>query len=152
VRGSREKTSRRKALKKALVSAGSLLAYVFTGGLAMLPMMLLALMRRSREEEVAVGYNMIATCLIAGVIMAVAKPLAFWITGWNNMKQSGDVYYVDQNGNNTPDPDEPQVPASLVSMVGKVFDLVMYIGVVILVIGLIMAGINLTRRPKIRKS
>jgi len=160
VKGSRGKASRRKALKRALVAAGSLLANVFTGGLAMLPLMLLALMRRSREEEVAVGYNMIASCLIAGVIMAVAKPLAFWIMGWTNVKYdaSYNVYYVDANGNGKYDPGgqgvqgDPAVPAPMYDMVSKVFDLVMYLGLVIMVIGLIMAGINLARRPKIRKS
>jgi len=88
-------------------------------------------MRRGREEEVAVGYNMIATCLIAGTIMAVAKPLANWITG-------GLL-------------DNPPVP-ELGIMVGRVFDLIMYLGVVVLVIGLIMAGINLARRPKTCKT
>jgi len=156
VRGSREKASRRKALKKALISAGSLLAYAFTGGLAMLPLMLLALMRRSREEEVAVGYNMIASCLIAGVIMAVAKPLAFWIMGWSGVKYdaSYDVYYVDKDNNGAYTPGgqgvqgDPAIPAAMYDMVSKVFDLVMYLGLVIMVIGLIMAGINLARRPK----
>lgn len=131
---------------------GSAAAYVLTGGLAVLPLMLLALMRRGREEEVAVGYHMIATCLIAGVIMAVAKPLAFWITGWSGMTLSGDIYFVDKNNNGVADSGEPQVPAALVDMVGRVFDLVMYIGVVILVIGLIMAGINLVRHPATKKS
>lgn len=112
-----------RSLKRAIASAGTLAARVFSGGLA--------LMRRGREEEVAVGYNMIATCLIAGVIMAVAKPLANWLTG-------GML-------NNPPVPE-------LGTMVSRVFDLVMYLGVVILVIGLIMAGINLARRPKIRKA
>lgn len=126
------KTSqRRRGLKKALLSAGSLIAYVLTGGLAVLPMMAFALMRRSREEEVAVGYNMIATCLIAGVIMAIARPLANWLTG-------GAL-------------DNPPVP-ELGDMVNKIFDLVRYLGIVVLVIGLMMAGINLARRPKICKT
>ena len=116
----------KEALKKALASLGSSVVRALAGGLSVLP---LALMRRSREEEVAVGYNMIATCMIAGVIMAVAKPLANWLTG-------GML-------------DRPPVP-ELGQMVSKVFDLVMYLGVVILVIGLIMAGINLARRPKNR--
>jgi len=108
-----------KGLKKAVASTVRALARGPT------------LMRRGREEEVAVGYNMIATCLIAGTIMAVAKPLANWITG-------GLL-------------DNPPVP-ELGIMVGRVFDLIMYLGVVVLVIGLIMAGINLARRPKTCKT
>lgn len=139
---------RKGLLKKYAVSVASMVAYVLTGGLAILPLMALALVRRSRDEEIAVGYNMIAACLTAGVIMAVAKPLAFWITGWTNLKKSADgkYYYNDVNGNGRWDSDEPQVPAALVDMIGKVFDLVMYIGIVVLVISLIMAGINMARR------
>ncbi len=115
--------SRLGRILRALRSAGNSAAHAFAA-------LQLALMRRSREEEVAVGYNMIATCLMAGAIMAVAKPIANWLTG--NML------------------DNPPVP-ELGTMVNRIFDLVMYLGVVILVVGLIMAGINLVRRPKIRK-
>ena len=118
---------RKRSFKKYAVSVASVVVYVLTGGLAILPMML-ALMRRSRDEEVAVGVNMVATCLIAGVIMAVARPLADWITG----------------GKLT----SPNAPPELVDMINRVFDLVMYIGVAMLVLGLIMAGINMTRQPE----
>jgi hypothetical protein len=103
-----------------------------------------------REEQAAAGYHGIAMCLIAGVIMAVAKPIAYWITGWGAMKydSANDVYYLDANNNGVYDQNETAVPASLVNMVGKVFDIVFYIGVILLVIGLIIAGIRLVWRKR----
>jgi len=88
----------------------------------------IALMRARREEEVSVGYAGIASCVMAGIIMAVAKPIANWITGIN----------VDNPGGS--------MPAELASMVSKLLTLVQYLGVVLMVLGLIWAGINLARR------
>ncbi|MBO3809756.1 MAG: hypothetical protein FGF50_09225 [Candidatus Brockarchaeota archaeon] len=102
-------------------------AYALTRELSVPP---LALMRRTREEEVAVGYSMIASCVMAGIIMAVARPIANWLTG-------GLL-------------DNPPVQ-ELGTMIDKLFTLLMYLGVVLLVVGLVMAGINLARRPKTRR-
>jgi hypothetical protein len=88
----------------------------------------IALMRARREEEVSVGYAGVAACIMAGVIMAVAKPLATWITGID----------VDNPGGG--------MPPELASMVSKLLTLVTYLGVVLMVLGLIWAGINLARR------
>lgn len=87
-----------------------------------LPLLGITMIRRSREEEVAVGYNMIASCLIAGIILVLARPIADWLTGGRLSN--------------------PPV-AEMGEMIGKVFDLIMYLGVVIIVIGLMLAGINL---------
>ena len=88
----------------------------------------IALMRARREEEVSVGYAGVASCIMAGIIMAVAKPLATWITGID----------VDNPGGN--------MPPDLAAMVSKLLTLVQYLGVVLMVLGLIWAGINLARR------
>ena len=88
----------------------------------------IALMRARREEEVSVGYAGVASCIMAGIIMAVAKPLATWITGID----------VDNPGGS--------MPPDLASMVSKLLTLVEYLGVVLMVLGLIWAGINLARR------
>ena len=88
----------------------------------------IALMRARREEEVSVGYAGVASCIMAGIIMAVAKPLATWITGVN----------VDNPGGN--------MPPDLAAMVSKLLTLIQYLGVVLMVLGLIWAGINLARR------
>jgi len=103
-----------------------------------------------REEQAAAGYHGIAMCLIAGVIMAVAKPIAFWVTGWGSMQfdATNNVYFLDKDGDSVYDPNEPAVPADLVNMIGRVFDIVFYIGVVLLVIGLIIAGIRLVWRKR----
>lgn len=103
-----------------------------------------------REEQAAMGFHGIAMVIIAGAIMAVAKPIAFWLTGWTNMKydKSTNTWYADRNNNNTRESDEPAVPAELYDMVGKVFDLVFYIGVILLVIGAIIAGIRLEWRKR----
>ena len=105
-----------------------------------------------REEQAAAGYHTIAMCLVAGVIMAVAKPIAYWITGWGVMKYSAsaNVYYIDSNNNDVYDSNETAVPADLVIMVGKVFDLIFYIGVILLVIGIIIAGIRLVWKKEAR--
>jgi hypothetical protein len=88
----------------------------------------IALMRARREEEVSVGYAGVAACIMAGIIMAVAKPLSKWITGVD----------VDSPGGG--------MPSDLASMVSKLLTLVQYLGVVLMVLGLIWAGINLARR------
>jgi len=90
----------------------------------------IALMRARREEEVSVGYAGVASCIMAGIIMAVAKPLATWITGVD----------VDNPGSN--------MPSALASMVSKLLTLITYLGVVLMVLGLIWAGINLARRSE----
>ncbi|MEM2187993.1 MAG: hypothetical protein QXG35_01550 [Nitrososphaerota archaeon] len=149
--------SGKKVLRKYAAFLGGVVASLLSGGLAILPIMVLAAIRRSREEEVTFGANLIAGCLLAGVIMAVAKPLAFWVLGWTALNlddKDGDkvpdpneVYYLDQNGNNKYDQGEPAVPAPLVDMANRIFDLLMYFGVIMLVIGLIIAGISLVRKP-----
>lgn len=101
------------------------------------------LIRARREEDISVSYVGIAGCLIAGIIMAVAKPLVAYITGID----------LDHNtivvGNQT----QPlNLPSNVSQMMNKLLLLVMYLGVVLVVIGLIWAGISLRRRLKDRLS
>lgn len=91
----------------------------------------IALIRARREEEVSVSFSGIAGCLMAGIIMAVAKPLVKFITGID----------IDK-------PEIPELPAEVASMMNKLFLLVQYLGVVLVVIGIIWAGISLKRRFK----
>lgn len=93
------------------------------------PVDFIVLIRARREEEISVSYAGVAGCLIAGIIMAVAKPLTVWLTGI--------------------DPDNPTgIPPEVASMFSKLLTLIMYLGVVMVVIGLIWAGLNLSRRWK----
>jgi hypothetical protein len=87
-----------------------------------------ALMRARREEDTAIGYQGVAACIIAGVILAIAKPLAKWITGIDPDNPGGDM------------------PVEVGQMFGKLLTLITYIGVVLMVLGLVWAGINLARR------
>lgn len=91
---------------------------------------MIALIRARREEDISVSYSGVAGCLIAGIIMAIAKPLVAWLTGV--------------------DPDNPGggLPAEVSSMFSKLLSLIMYLGVVLVVIGLIWAGMNMLRRWK----
>jgi hypothetical protein len=86
-----------------------------------------AMIRARREEDVSVSYTGVVGCLIAGIIMAVAKPLVTWLTGFN------------------PD-NPPQGLEEVGAMMGKLITLVTYLGVVLAVIGLIWAGLNMLRK------
>ena len=89
----------------------------------------LAMIRARREEDISTSYTGVAGCLIAGIIMAVAKPLVSWLTGFN------------------PD-NPPQGLEEVGAMMGKLITLVTYLGVVLAVIGLIWAGLNMLRRRR----
>jgi len=59
--------------------------------------------------------------------MAVAKPVAFWVTGWNVATMQAGL------------------PVELISAVDNLLQLLMYIGVVVVIAGLIYGGIQLSR-------
>jgi hypothetical protein len=91
----------------------------------------LPLVRSEGPEEQARAQKVLVGCVIAGVLMAVAKPVAFWVTGWNvTTMQAG-------------------LPIELISAVDNLLQLLMYIGVVVVIAGLIYGGIQLSRtNPK----
>lgn len=95
----------------------------------------IVLIKARREEEISVSYAGVAGCLIAGIIMALAKPLVKFITGI-------DVENPSISG----------LPSEVTEMMNRLLSLVMYLGVVLVVIGLIWAGMNLRRRLKDRLS
>jgi TRAP-type C4-dicarboxylate transport system permease large subunit len=84
----------------------------------------LLLVRAEGPEEQARAQKVLAGCIIAGVLMAIAKPLAYWATGWN----------PNNTGN---------LPAELVNAVNNLLNLLMYIGVVVVIAGIIYGGIQL---------
>jgi hypothetical protein len=87
----------------------------------------LPLVRSEGPEEQARAQKVLVGCVIAGVLMAVAKPVAFWVTGWNvTTMQAG-------------------LPTELISAVDNLLQLLMYIGVVVVIAGLIYGGIQLSR-------
>jgi hypothetical protein len=91
----------------------------------------LPLVRSEGPEEQARAQKVLVGCVIAGVLMAVAKPVAFWVTGWNvTTMQAG-------------------LPVELISAVDNLLQLLMYVGVVVVIAGLIYGGIQLSRtNPK----
>ena len=91
----------------------------------------LPLVRSEGPEEQARAQKVLVGCVIAGVLMAVAKPVAFWVTGWNvTTMQAG-------------------LPVELISAVDNLLQLLMYLGVVVVIAGLIYGGIQLSHtNPK----
>ena len=43
----------------------------------------LPLVRSEGPEEQARAQKVLVGCIVAGVLMAVANPVAYWVTGWN---------------------------------------------------------------------
>jgi len=84
----------------------------------------LQLVRAEGPEEQAKAQKVLAGCIIAGVLMAIAKPLAYWATGWD----------PNNNGN---------LPPELINAVDNLLNLLMYIGVVVVIAGIIYGGIQL---------
>ncbi len=85
----------------------------------------LRLVRAEGPEEQARAQKILAGCIIAGVLMALARPLAFWATGWDSSMQQG-------------------LPQELLTAVNNLLQLLMYIGVVVVIAGIIYGGIQLT--------
>lgn len=97
-----------------MVSATALMAYYS-----------LRLVRAEGPEEQVRAQKVLAGCIIAGVLMALAKPLAYWATGWNTSMQQ-------------------DLPTELVTAVNNLLELLMYIGVVVVIAGIIYGGIQLS--------
>ncbi|MDR0461103.1 MAG: hypothetical protein LBH62_06705 [Nitrososphaerota archaeon] len=86
----------------------------------------LPLVRSEGPEEQARAQKVLVGCIVAGVLMAVAKPVAYWVTGWNiTTMQAG-------------------LPTELISAVDNLLQLLMYIGVIVVIAGIIYGGIQLS--------
>ena len=93
----------------------------------------LPLVRAEGPEEQARAQKVLVGCIIAGVLMAVAKPVAYWVTGWNiETMQKG-------------------LPTELISAVDNLLQLLMYIGVIVVIAGLIYGGIQLSHTNNSKK-
>ena len=86
----------------------------------------LPLVRSEGPEEQARAQKVLVGCIVAGVLMAVAKPVAYWVTGWNiTTMQAG-------------------LPTELITAVDNLLQLLMYIGVIVVIAGIIYGGIQLS--------
>lgn len=130
-----QRTSKQRVLTLGLMPALALIIFsilqaealpAFFTGLATALMVYfgLRLVRAEGPEEQARAQKVLAGCIIAGVLMALAKPLAFWATGWNTSMQQS-------------------LPLELITAVNNLLDLLMYIGVVVVIAGIIYGGIQL---------
>ena len=107
-----------------IVSIDALPAFFMVLATALLVYFGLRLVRAEGPEEQARAQKVLAGCIIAGVLMALAKPLAFWATGWNTSMQQ-------------------DLPPELITAVNNLLELLMYIGVVVVIAGIIYGGIQL---------
>jgi len=107
-----------------IVSIDALPAFFMVLATALLVFFGLRLVRAEGPEEQARAQKVLAGCIIAGVLMALAKPLAFWATGWNTSMQQ-------------------DLPPELITAVNNLLELLMYIGVVVVIAGIIYGGIQL---------
>ena len=107
-----------------IVSIDALPAFFMMLATALLVYFGLRLVRAEGPEEQARAQKVLAGCIIAGVLMALAKPLAFWATGWNTSMQQ-------------------DLPPELITAVNNLLELLMYIGVVVVIAGIIYGGIQL---------
>jgi hypothetical protein len=86
----------------------------------------LPLVRSEGPEKQARAQKVVVGCIVAGVLMAVAKPVAFWVTGWNVATMQAGL------------------PTELIRAVDNLLQLLMYIGVVVVIAGIIYGGIQLS--------
>jgi hypothetical protein len=94
----------------------------------------LPLVRAEGPEEQARAQKVLVGCIIAGVLMAVAKPVAFWVTGWNVATMQAGL------------------PTELITAVDNLLQLLMYLGVIVVIAGLIYGGIQLSHTTNTNNS
>jgi hypothetical protein len=94
------------------------------------------LVRAESPEEQARAQRVLAGVVLGGAMMALAKPIAYWITGIAYDASTGTWYIGGKPAD---------LPAELVAMVDRLLTLLMVIGVVVAIAGGIYAGIQLAR-------
>jgi len=140
--------------KKGAFSIASLMLFLvlpilpeaFRAAFAVLSVSLLCyfavgLVRAESPEEQARAQRVLAGVVLGGAMMALAKPIAYWVTGITYDPSTG-TWYI---GGNPAD-----LPAELVAMVDRLLTLLMVIGVVVAIAGGIYAGIQLARAEERR--
>jgi len=95
------------------------------------------LVRAESPEERARAMRILSGFIIGGAMMALAKPIAFWLTGITY--QDGTWYVGGQPAD---------LPPELVSMIDRLLTLLQVIGVVVAIAAAIYGGIQLARRRR----
>ena len=102
---------------------------------------MVGLVRAESPEEQARAQRVLAGVVLGGAMMALAKPIAYWITGIT-YDTSTAIWYICGK--------PADLPAELVAMVDRLLTLLMVIGVVVAIAGGIYAGIQLARAEERR--
>jgi len=93
------------------------------------------LVRAESPEERARAMRVLSGFVIGGAVMALAKPVAFWVTG---IRYENGTWYVGEQ--------EAYLPEELVEMMDRLLTLLQVIGVVVAIAAAIYGGIQLARR------
>ena len=102
---------------------------------------MVGLVRAEGPEEQARAQRVLAGVVLGGAMMALAKPIAYWITGITYDPSTGTWYIGGKPAD---------LPVELVAMVDRLLTLLMVIGVVVAIAGGIYAGIQLARAEERR--
>jgi len=95
------------------------------------------LVRAESPEERTRAMRILSGFILGGAMMALAKPIAFWLTG---IEYQNGTWYV---GGNPAD-----LPQELVTMIDRLLTLLQVIGVVVAIAAAIYGGIQLVRRRR----
>lgn len=123
------------------LAPGVLLAAFAILAIAILCYYVARLVRAESPEEQARAQRVLAGCIVAGAIMAIAKPVAYWATGIRYDDATGTWYVGDKPAD---------LPTELISMMDRLLMLLQVIGVVVVIGGLIYGGIQLARMEERR--
>jgi len=93
------------------------------------------LVRAESPEERARAMRILSGFIIGGAMMALAKPIAFWLTG---IRYENGTWYVGEN--------PADLPEELVTMIDRLLTMLQVIGVVVAIAAAIYGGIQLARR------
>ena len=124
-------------LLQAVSADPLLLALASAAFISAVSVFAIGLVKAESPEERARAMRILSGFIIGGAMMALAKPIAFWLTG---ITYQDGTWYVGG---------EPaDLPQELVSMIDRLLTLLQVIGVVVAIAAAIYGGIQLARRRR----
>jgi formate hydrogenlyase subunit 3/multisubunit Na+/H+ antiporter MnhD subunit len=111
------------------------------------------IIRAEAPEERARAQRVLAGCLIGGACLVLAKPISTWLTGISigtDPTTGRKVFFRDINGDGQCQSNEVlDLPSELADMADKLLLFLMVLGAVVLVVGIMWGGIQISRQlPK----
>ncbi len=120
---------------QGVLSSSFIAASASTLLISLIIVLAVGFVRAESPEERARALRVLSGFIVGGAMMALAKPIAFWLTG---IRYVNGVWYVGG---------EPaDLPRELVSMIDRLLTLLQVIGVVVAIAAAIYGGIQLARR------